>query len=91
VVTSQNLRPPVVPVMACWHWNRQFTQPPAAARRRRVDMKVAKTSAAATAAPAVATITAIMTAAVLKKWLTGPENTSQATATMAASRLAGRA
>ena len=28
---------------------------------------------------------------VLKKWLTGPPNTSQATATMAASRLAGRA
>jgi hypothetical protein len=77
--------------MACWHWNRQFTHPPAAARRRRVDMKVARTSAAATAALAVATSTATMTAAVLKKWLTGPENTSQATATMAVSRLAGRA
>ena len=35
--------------------------------------------------------TATITAAVLKKWLTGPPNTSQATATMAASRLAGRA
>ena len=77
--------------MACWHRNWQFTQPPAAARRRRVDMRVAKTSAAATAAPAVATSTATITAAVLKKWLTGPPNTSQATATMAASRLAGRA
>jgi hypothetical protein len=77
--------------MACWHWNRQFTQPPAAARRRRVDMRVAKTSAAVTAAPAVATMTATMTAAVLKKWLSGPENISQATATIAASRLAGRA
>jgi len=77
--------------MACWHWNRQFTQPPAAARRRRVDMSVAKTSAAVTAAPAVATSTATMTAAVLTKWLSGPENTSQATATIAASRLAGRA
>jgi hypothetical protein len=54
-------------------------------------MKVAKATAAATAALAVATSTATMTAAVLKKWLTGPENTSQATATMAASRLAGRA
>ena len=77
--------------MACWHRNRQFTHPPAAARRRRVDMRVAKTSAAATAALAVATSTATITAAVLKKWLTGPPNTSQATATMAASRLAGRA
>jgi hypothetical protein len=77
--------------MACWHWNRQLTHPPAPARRRRVDMKVAKTSVAATAALAVATSTATSTAAVLKKWLTGPENASQATATMAASRLAGRA
>ena len=54
-------------------------------------MRVAKTSAAVTAAPAVATSTATTTAAVLKKWLSGPENTSQATATIAASRLAGRA
>jgi hypothetical protein len=77
--------------MACWHRNWQFTHPPAPARRRRVDMSVAKTSTAATAALAVATSTATITAAVLKKWLTGPPNTSQATATMAASRLAGRA
>jgi hypothetical protein len=77
--------------MACWHWNRQFTQPPPPARRRRVDMSVAKTSTAVTAAVAVATTTATITAAVLKKWPTGPPNTSQATATMAASRLAGRA
>jgi hypothetical protein len=91
VVTSQSLRPPVALVMACWHWNRQFTHPPAPARRRRVDMSVAKTSTAATAALAVATSTATSTAAVLKKWLTGPPNTSQATPTMAASRLAGRA
>jgi hypothetical protein len=54
-------------------------------------MNMAKASAAATAALAVATSTAISTAAVLRKWLTGPPNTSQATATMAASRLAGRA
>ena len=77
--------------MACWQRNWQLTQPPAAARRRRVDMKIAKTSAAATAAPAAATVTAIMTAAVLKKWLTGTAKTSHATATMASSRLAGRA
>jgi hypothetical protein len=77
--------------MACWHWNRQFTQPPAPARRRRVDMRVAKTSAAATAAPAVATSTATMTATVPKKWLTGPETTSQATVKIAASQIAGRA
>ena len=77
--------------MACWQRNWQLTQPPAAARRRRIDMKVAKTSAAVTAAPTAATVTAIMTAAVLKKWLTGTANTSHATATMASSRLAGRA
>jgi hypothetical protein len=77
--------------MACWHWNRQFTQPPAAARRRRVDMTAAKASAAVTAAAAVATSTATITAAVLKKWLTGPENTSQATVRMTASQVAGRA
>jgi hypothetical protein len=54
-------------------------------------MKVAKNSAADTAAQAVAAVTATMRAAVSKKWLTGPENTSQAMTTMAASRLAGRA
>jgi hypothetical protein len=91
VVTSQSLRPPVALVMACWHWNLQFTHPPARARRRRVDMNVAQTSAAATAALAAATSTATITAAVLKKWLTDPPNTSQATATMAASSVAGRA
>ena len=53
--------------MACWQRNWQLTQPPAAARRRRVDMKVAKTSATATAAPAVATVTAATRAAVSKK------------------------
>jgi hypothetical protein len=77
--------------MACWQRNWQLTQPPAAARRRRVDIKIAKTSAAATAAPTVATVTVIARAAVLKKWLTGVANTSHATAAMAASRLAGRA
>jgi hypothetical protein len=56
--------------MACWQRNWQLTQPPAAARRRRVDMKVAKTSAAVTAAPPVATVTAITRSAVLKKCLT---------------------
>ena len=54
-------------------------------------MKVAKASAAATAAPAVATVTAVTRAAPSKKWLTGTANTSHATNTMAASRLAGRA
>jgi hypothetical protein len=54
-------------------------------------MRVAKTSAAATAAPAVATSTATMTATVPKKWLTGPETTSQATVKIAASQIAGRA
>ena len=55
-VTSRNRRAGAV--MACWQRNRQFTQPPAAARRRRVDMKLATASAAATAAPAVAASTA---------------------------------
>jgi hypothetical protein len=94
VVTSQSRRAgPVVAgwVMACWQRNWQLTQPPAAARRRRVDMKAAKTSAAATAAPAVATVTAATRAAVSKKWLTGLEKTSQATTMMTASPLAGRA
>ena len=77
--------------MACWQRNWQLTHPPAAARRRRADLKVAKASAATPAAPTVATVTAVMRAAVLKKWLTGLANTSQATNTMAASRLAGRA
>ena len=77
--------------MACWQRNRQFTQPPAAARRCRADMKAANASVAATAAPAAAVSTAARTAVVLKKWLTGAANTTQATATMAASRLAGRA
>jgi hypothetical protein len=99
VLTSQSRRAGLVMagwvmagwVMACWQRNWQFTQPPAAARRRRVDMRVAKTSAAATAAPAVATVTAATRAAVSKKWLTGLEKTSQATTMMAASPLAGRA
>ena len=39
----------------------------------------------------MAAITAIATVAVSKKWLTGAANTSQATKTMAASQLAGRA
>jgi hypothetical protein len=54
-------------------------------------MKVATTSATATAAPAVATVTAATRAAVSKKWPTGLEKTSQATTMMAASPLAGRA
>ena len=89
MVTSQSRR--AGSVMACWQRNWQLTQPPAAARRRRVDMQVAKTSAAATAAPAVAAVTATLRAAVSRKWLTGRENTSHATIMMAASRLAGRA
>ena len=54
-------------------------------------MKAAKTRAAATAAPTVATVTAAIRAAVSKKWLTGRANTSHATIMMAASRIAGRA
>jgi len=93
IVTSQS-RPglaPSAPVMACWQRNRQFTQPPAAARRWRMDMKAANASTAAVAATAVAVSTAATTAAVLTKWLTGLANTSKATATMATSKLAGRA
>ena len=77
--------------MACWQRNWQLTHPPAAARRRRADLNVAKASAATPAAPTVTTVTAVTRAVVLKKWLTGTANTSHATNTMAASRLAGRA
>jgi hypothetical protein len=89
VVTSLSLR--AGSVMACWQRNWQLTQPPAAARRRRTDIKTAKTSAAATTAPTAATVAAVARAAVLKKWLTRPANSSHATNTIAASRLAGRA
>jgi hypothetical protein len=65
VVTSHSRRG--CPVMACWQRNWQLTQPPAAARRRRVDANAAKASAAATAATAVATVTAAMKAAVSRK------------------------
>jgi hypothetical protein len=44
--------------MACWHWNRQPTQPPDAARWRRVAMKIVKASTAATAVPTVAAMIA---------------------------------
>jgi hypothetical protein len=50
--------PDVSSVMACWHWNRQPMQPPDAARWRRVAMKIVKASAAATAVPTVAAMTA---------------------------------
>jgi hypothetical protein len=50
--------------MACWQRNRQVTQPPAEARRRRTDVNVATTSAAATAAPTIASVTAAARAAV---------------------------
>jgi hypothetical protein len=46
------------PVMACWHWNRQPTQPPDAARWRRVAMTIVKAIVAATAVPTVAARTA---------------------------------
>jgi hypothetical protein len=52
VVTSQSRDGR--PVMACWQRNRQVTQPPAVARRRRTDMSVAKTTAAVTAVPPTA-------------------------------------
>jgi hypothetical protein len=91
-VTSQNrLAGGAEGIMACWQRNRHPVQPPAAARRRRVDMTAAKASAAATAAPAVAVSTATRTAAVPKKWLTGPENASHVTIRMAARQPAGRA
>ena len=57
----------VCSVMACWHWNRQPTQPPAAARWRRVAMKTAKASVAATAVPRVAAMTATRVAAWPKR------------------------
>src|SRR6266702_2516772 len=41
-VMATGQRPDASSVMACWHWNRQPTQPPAAARWRRVAMKIAK-------------------------------------------------
>jgi hypothetical protein len=50
--------------MACWQRNWQFTQPPAAARRCRVEAKAAKASAATTAAPPVAARQATRMAAV---------------------------
>ena len=53
--------------MACWHWNRQVTQSPAAARWRRVAMKTAKASAAAMAVPRVAAMTATTVAAWPKR------------------------
>ena len=65
MVTSQSR--PGGSAMACWQRNWQLTHPPAAARRRRADLKVATASAAAPAAPTVATVTAVMRAAVLKK------------------------
>jgi len=89
VVTSQSHGDR--PVMACWQRNWQVTQPPAAARRRRTDMKTATASAAEMAAPAMATVTATVSAAVSKKRPAGRANTSHATATMAASQTAGRA
>jgi hypothetical protein len=77
--------------MACWHWNRQLTQPPVAARCRLVAMKIAKASVAATAVPSVAAMIATSVAAWPNWRLTGPANTSQATATIAAKHPAGRA
>jgi hypothetical protein len=88
VVTSQDRRGPV---MACWQRNRQLTQPPPADRRRRADIAAVSTTATAAAAPAVATNAATRMAAVAKKWLTGPENASQATIRMAVTKVTGRA
>jgi hypothetical protein len=53
--------------MACWQRSRQLTQPPTAARLRRVHRKAADAIAAATAAPPAATVIATMSAAVSKK------------------------
>lgn len=77
--------------MACWQRNWQLTQPPADARRRRVDMNAANTSAAAMAAPPVATVAATTQAAVPRKWPAGSENTSSAPISRAANQPAGRA
>jgi hypothetical protein len=76
--------------MACWHWNRQVTQPPPAARRRRVASTVTATSTAARAAPAVATATAAIRSAVPKKLRTGRPNTRKTTNMTAASLQTGR-
>jgi len=54
-------------------------------------MKIAKASVAATAVPTVAAMTATRVAAWPNWRLTGPANTSQATATIAAKQPAGRA
>jgi hypothetical protein len=87
-VTSQN---GLDPVIACWQRNRQLTQPPPADLRRRADIAAVSTTAKDAAAPAAATSAATRTAAVAKKWLTGPENASQATIKMAARKDTGRA
>jgi hypothetical protein len=77
--------------MACWHWNRQVTQPPAAARRLRVDMAAPTTSAAATAAAAIAAVTATTRPAVPKKAAVGLPNARKTMSTIPASMLTGRA
>ena len=89
VVTSRSRR--AGSVMACWQRNWQVTQPPAAARRRLTEVKVATATAAATAATVATTSTAVARAAVLRKWRAGTAKTSHATKIMATSRLAGRA
>jgi hypothetical protein len=53
--------------MACWQRNWQLTQPPPAARRRRVDMNAVKTSTAAMAAAPVVTVATARNAAVSRK------------------------
>jgi hypothetical protein len=63
VAVTAGHRPDVSSVMACWHWNRQPTQPPDAARWRRVAMTMVKASTAATAVPTVAAMTATTVAA----------------------------
>ncbi len=89
VLTSRSR--PGGPVMACWHWNRQVTQPPAAARRLRADMAAANTSAAATAVATSAAVTATTRPAVLKKCSVGFPNARKMTSTMPAIMLTGRA
>ena len=77
--------------MACWHWNRQPTHPPAAALRRRMEPNATNASTAATAPPPTAIAIAASSAAVSRKWPADRPNTSNTTRTSAAILIAGRA
>jgi len=89
VLTSGNRRG--CRVMACWHRSWQRTQPPASARRRRIEPNATNASTAATAAPPAATAIAAISAATSKKCAACRPNTSSTTSTTAAIMPAGRA